>query len=118
MIIGISWKWRTERNLGDELENAQKTLNASRSRRSNGNSKTTAETGDDTASSKKAILDKLGEGKIEFSSMEVVVQDLEKKWGEVQDNALSQPFPGILHHQICLPYPVSISMHLNIMITV
>ncbi|XP_024178582.1 uncharacterized protein LOC112184550 [Rosa chinensis] len=28
------------------------------------------------------------------SSMEVVVQDLEKKWGEVQDNALSQPFPA------------------------
>lgn len=31
--------------------------------------------------------------------MEAVVQDLEKKWGEIQDNALSQPSPGILHHQ-------------------
>ncbi|PRQ53181.1 hypothetical protein RchiOBHm_Chr2g0163681 [Rosa chinensis] len=56
----------TEQNLGDELENAQKTLNASQSRRSDGDSKTTAETGDGIASSKKAILDKLEEGKIDF----------------------------------------------------
>ncbi|KAL6136717.1 hypothetical protein ACLB2K_062012 [Fragaria x ananassa] len=82
----------TEKNLRDELENAQTALDISRSHGSDesiGNSKTIVETGDDIESSKKAILDKLEERKREMSSMEAVVQDLEKKWGEIQDNALS-----------------------------
>ncbi|PRQ53189.1 hypothetical protein RchiOBHm_Chr2g0163761 [Rosa chinensis] len=87
----------TEKNLIDELENAQTALDTSRSRGSDeavGNSKTSVETGDDMESSKKAMLDKLEEKKRELSSKEAVVQDLEKKWGEIQDNALSRPSPA------------------------
>jgi DNA-directed RNA polymerase specialized sigma subunit len=59
----------TEKNLRDELENAQTALDTSRSRGSDeavGNSKTSVETGDDMESSKKAILDKLEERKREL----------------------------------------------------
>lgn len=30
--------------------------------------------------------------------MEDIVQDLEKKWAQVQENALKQPTPGIQYH--------------------
>ncbi|XP_061999406.1 uncharacterized protein LOC133716760 [Rosa rugosa] len=59
----------TEKNLRDELENAQTALDTGRSRGSDeavGNSKTSVETGDDMESSKKAILDKLEERKREL----------------------------------------------------
>ncbi|XP_050382532.1 uncharacterized protein LOC126799376 [Argentina anserina] len=87
----------TEKKLRDELQNAQTALNVSRTRgsdESGANSNTTVETGDDIESSKKEILDKLEERKRELSSMEAMVQDLEKKWGEIQDKALSQPSPA------------------------
>ncbi|XP_062028635.1 uncharacterized protein LOC133744559 [Rosa rugosa] len=61
----------TEKNLRDELENAQTALDTSRSRGSDeavGNSKTSVETGDDMESSKKAILDMLEERKRELSA--------------------------------------------------
>ena len=45
--------------------------------------------------------------------METVVQDLEKKWGEIQDNALSQPSPGILHHQVFCWQAMSISKNFD-----
>lgn len=36
--------------------------------------------------------------------MEVIVQDLEKKWTQVQENALKQPSPGILHYPLIYVY--------------
>lgn len=33
--------------------------------------------------------------------MEEIVQDMEKKWAEVQANALKQPTPGIIFHLLC-----------------
>ncbi|KAK7266716.1 hypothetical protein RIF29_19367 [Crotalaria pallida] len=44
--------------------------------------------------SKSAILDELEKKKKDLSSMEVTVEELEKKWAEVQENALKQPSPG------------------------
>lgn len=44
--------------------------------------------------SKSAMLDKLEEKKNELNSMEDAVKELEKKWAEVQENALKQPSPA------------------------
>ncbi|XP_020203784.1 uncharacterized protein LOC109789282 [Cajanus cajan] len=44
--------------------------------------------------SRLAILDELEKKKKELGSMENVVQELEKKWAQVQENALKQPSPG------------------------
>lgn len=44
--------------------------------------------------SKLAILDELEKKKKELGSMENIVQELEKKWAQVQENALKQPSPG------------------------
>ncbi|CAN6702268.1 unnamed protein product [Malus baccata var. baccata] len=85
-----------ERNLRYELENAQTALDASRSGQSDestGDPKMTVETENDIEASKKAVLEKLEERKKELSSMEAVVKDLEQKWTEIQDIALSQPSP-------------------------
>ncbi|KAM1009925.1 hypothetical protein ACFX13_046174 [Malus domestica] len=85
-----------ERNLRYELENAQTALDASRSGQSDestGDPKTTVETENDIEASKKAVIEKLEERKKELSSMEAVVKDLEQKWTEIQDIALSQPSP-------------------------
>ncbi|CAN6574532.1 unnamed protein product [Malus baccata var. baccata] len=91
-----------ERNLRYELENAQIALDASRSGQSDestGDPKMTVETENDIEASKKAVLEKLEERKKELdvvisqSSMEAVVKDLEQKWTEIQDIALSQPSP-------------------------
>lgn len=85
-----------ENNLRIELESAQPTLNTSQSRKSGDvvvESKTTIEAQADTDASKSSILDKLESKRKELSSMEETVQDLEKKWSKVQDNALKQPSP-------------------------
>ncbi|XP_059670534.1 uncharacterized protein LOC132316053 isoform X2 [Cornus florida] len=58
----------------------------------------TVESQEDTEASKSAILDKLENKKKELFSAEEIVQDLEKKWAQVQENALKQPSPGVLHH--------------------
>jgi len=34
--------------------------------------------------------------------MENDVQELEKKWAEVQENALKQPSPGIISYLFCV----------------
>ncbi|KAJ9682958.1 hypothetical protein PVL29_018805 [Vitis rotundifolia] len=86
-----------ENNLRIELESAQPTLNTSQSRKSGDvvvESKTTIEAQADTDASRSSILDKLESKRKELSSMEETVQDLEKKWSKVQDNALKQPSPG------------------------
>ncbi|XP_048435019.1 chromosome partition protein Smc-like [Pyrus x bretschneideri] len=86
----------SEGNLRDELENAETALDASRSGQSDestGDPNTTVETENDVEASKKAILEKFEERKKELSSMEAVVNDLEERWAESQENALSQPSP-------------------------
>lgn len=57
-------------------------------------SKTTGEAWADTEALKSDILDKLGEKKKELCSMEEKVQNLEKRWARVQENALKQPSPA------------------------
>ncbi|KAL5582003.1 hypothetical protein UlMin_014445 [Ulmus minor] len=88
----------TEKNLRAELENAQSVLEAGRSGRTEesvGESNMTVETGQGTEASKSAILNDLENKKKELSSMEATVDDLEKKWSQVQDNALKQPTPAL-----------------------
>ncbi|KAK7381137.1 hypothetical protein VNO78_33663 [Psophocarpus tetragonolobus] len=56
------------------------------------NSKATLDA--DAEATRSALLDELENKRKELSSMEYVVQNLEKKWAQVQDNALKQPSPG------------------------
>ncbi|KAM1076380.1 hypothetical protein ACFX19_024321 [Malus domestica] len=87
----------SERNLRDELENAETALDASlsgQSDESTGDPNTTVETENDVEASNKAILEKLEERHNELSSMEAVVNDLEERWAKSQESALSQPLPG------------------------
>lgn len=48
----------------------------------------------DAEESRWAMLDELEKKKKELSSMEDAVQQLEKKWAQVQENALKQPSPA------------------------
>ncbi|KAA8530534.1 hypothetical protein F0562_005243 [Nyssa sinensis] len=87
----------TEKNLKAELENVQAALAAGQSRKSGEfliESKTTVEAQEDTEASKSACLDKLENKKKELSAMEEIIQHLEKKWAQVQHNALKQPSPA------------------------
>ncbi|RVX06462.1 hypothetical protein CK203_023634 [Vitis vinifera] len=106
-IFALQEMDENENNLRIELESAQPTLNTSQSRKSGDvvvESKTTIEAQADTDASKSSILDKLeSKRKNWFSSMEETVQDLEKKWSKVQDNALKQPSPDVFKSllQVC-----------------
>ncbi|KAF2313742.1 hypothetical protein P3X46_029573 [Hevea brasiliensis] len=85
-----------EKNLRQELENAETALNTSQSGRP-GESvvyETEVETEPDTLATNSTLLEKLENKKKELSSMEEIVQDLEKKWAQVQDSALKQPMPA------------------------
>ncbi|CAK9185930.1 unnamed protein product [Ilex paraguariensis] len=87
----------TEQNLTIELENAQTDLAAIQSGKSSElliESETIAEVHEDTEASEFALLEKLENKKKELVPMEEIVQDLEKKWAAVQDNALKQPSPA------------------------
>ncbi|KAJ7975707.1 Golgin family A protein [Quillaja saponaria] len=87
----------TENKLKVELENVEASINTSQSRRSDGpetKSKMTFEAVPDTEADKFAMQDKLEKKKKELSSMEDFVQELEKKWTEIQNNALRQPSPA------------------------
>ncbi|KAK2663115.1 hypothetical protein Ddye_001689 [Dipteronia dyeriana] len=84
----------------EELDEVEKTLvaelNASLSGRvieSKVESRTADEAGADTHDSESAISEKLEEKKRQLSSMEEIVQEWEKKWAQVQHNALKQPSP-------------------------
>ncbi|CAL5367437.1 unnamed protein product [Camellia sinensis] len=57
-------------------------------------SETTVEAQDVIEASKSDVLDKLENKKQELSLMEEVVEVLEKKWAQVQENALKQPSPA------------------------
>ncbi|CAL0321689.1 unnamed protein product [Lupinus luteus] len=89
----------TEKKLKAELDNMQlqASVHGNQSWRSDGweeESKMNPKTELDADASISAILDKLEKKKKDLSSMEVTVQELEKKWAEVQQNALKHPSPA------------------------
>ncbi|KAG6741938.1 hypothetical protein POTOM_055218 [Populus tomentosa] len=90
-------KLQTEQALMEELENAETAMDG----RQHGNSgesvdasETTVEAGSDAEAAKSDILEKLDNKKKELSSLEEIVQDLDKRWMQVQENALKQPAPA------------------------
>lgn len=83
-----------EETLQSELERAQAAA-ASESLKSNDHLvKNNGEDQEDEEFANSALLGKLEEKKMELTSMEEVVHDLEKKWAEVQDYSLQQPSPA------------------------
>lgn len=84
----------TEQNIRVELENAQIAMHSGQSDESLVELKATGEALVDTDASQYDIRDKLEDKKEELRSMEETVQDLDKKWAQVQDNALKQPSPA------------------------
>ncbi|XAR71339.1 hypothetical protein NMG60_11028548 [Bertholletia excelsa] len=87
----------TEKCLKAELENVLATLDARKSANSDElstDSKTAVAAQEDAEASKSSLLNELETKKKELSSMEDMVQDLEKKWAQVQDNALKKPSPA------------------------
>lgn len=85
----------TEKSLQIELENAQAALLASQLEHSNKSStESLTPNGEqfDSEYATSALQDKLEYKKKELASVEARVQELEKMWAEVQDNALKQPF--------------------------
>ncbi|XP_044504540.1 kinesin-like protein KIF15 [Mangifera indica] len=86
-----------EKKLVAELESKQNTLLASNQRQlveSAEESKKADESGEDREVQKSSFMKKLEDKKKELSSMEEVVQELEKKWVQVQHDALKQPSPA------------------------
>ncbi|XP_057948156.1 uncharacterized protein LOC131143804 [Malania oleifera] len=87
----------TEKNLRAELESAQAARDTKRLGASSdlmAESETSAELHTDTEPLELDILEILASKKKELASMEAMVQDLEEKWAQVQDNALKQPSPA------------------------
>ncbi|CAK7335103.1 unnamed protein product [Dovyalis caffra] len=97
LLLKLQEMDETEQTLMEELENAGTTLDARQCGKSGESvvaSETIAEAGPDAEAAKSAILEKLDNKKKELSSMEENVQDLEKRWVQVQENALKQPTPA------------------------
>ncbi|KAL9343807.1 hypothetical protein Peur_064238 [Populus x canadensis] len=87
----------TEQALMEELENAETAMDGGQhgnSHESVNASETTVEAGSDAEAAKSDILEKLDNKKKELSSLEEIVQDLDKRWMQVQENALKQPAPA------------------------
>ncbi|KAL6526257.1 hypothetical protein OROMI_029897 [Orobanche minor] len=85
-----------EQNLKAELQNAEASMDSSRSGESNKmlNESNSAVEAHASEASKYVLMEKLENKKKELASMEDIVQELEKKWQQVQDNALKQPTPA------------------------
>ncbi|XP_073157395.1 uncharacterized protein [Henckelia pumila] len=84
-----------EENLRTELQREQTSVVATGSEESKemlNESKPKVE--EDIEARKTALTEKLEDKRKELASMEDAVQILEKKWQQVQDNALKQPTPG------------------------
>ncbi|KAK4416297.1 hypothetical protein Salat_2455200 [Sesamum alatum] len=87
----------TEQNLKVEFQRAQASMDASNSGETNktfNEFKSAGEAQEEEDAPKPALLEKLENKKKELASMEELVQELEKKWQEVQENALKQPTPA------------------------
>ncbi|KAG8384536.1 hypothetical protein BUALT_Bualt04G0128100 [Buddleja alternifolia] len=85
-----------EQSLIDELQSAQASADARHSGESNkmlNESKTAVEAQEEAEAPRLALIEKLENKKKELASMEEIVQELEKKWEQVQENALKQPTP-------------------------
>ncbi|GAB4831770.1 hypothetical protein Ancab_005782 [Ancistrocladus abbreviatus] len=85
---------KTEEELRAELENAQAAANIRHSVEHVTEPGKEVDTQASLEASESAILDKLESKKKELHSAEEMVQDLEKKWAEVQEKALKQPSPA------------------------
>ncbi|KAK6129092.1 hypothetical protein DH2020_037165 [Rehmannia glutinosa] len=86
-----------EQNLKDELQRAEASVDSSHSGESNkmlNESKSANEAQEEAEAPKSTLMEKLENKKKELASMEEIVQELEKKWQQVQDNALKQPTPA------------------------
>jgi hypothetical protein len=87
----------TEKILKAELDNAIAALDDRQSEKSGElliDSETTGKTQEVTEDSESDLLGKLENKKKELGAMEETVQNLEKKWSKVQENALKQPSPA------------------------
>uniref|UniRef100_A0A3N7G4W8 Uncharacterized protein n=1 Tax=Populus trichocarpa TaxID=3694 RepID=A0A3N7G4W8_POPTR len=87
----------TEQALMEELENAETAMDAGQhgnSGESVNASETAVEAGSDAEAAKSDILEKLDNKKKELNSLEEIVQGLDKRWMQVQENALKQPAPA------------------------
>ncbi|EEF28434.1 conserved hypothetical protein [Ricinus communis] len=84
-----------EKQLRQELENTESTLDTNQSGRPGESivSETEDEAGSNTKFENSTLLEKLENKKTEMSSMEDIVQNLEKKWAHVQHSTLKQPTP-------------------------
>ncbi|KAL2241588.1 UNVERIFIED_CONTAM: hypothetical protein Sindi_0800000 [Sesamum indicum] len=86
-----------EQNLKAELQRAKASLDASNSgekKKMFNEFKSAAEAQEEEDVPKPALLEKLENKKKELASIEELVQELEKKWQQVQENALKQPTPA------------------------
>ncbi|KAK4393410.1 hypothetical protein Sango_1811800 [Sesamum angolense] len=85
-----------EQNLKAELQRVKASMDANNSGKTNkmfNESKSAGEALEQEDAPKPALLEKLENKKKELASMEELVQELEKKWQQVQENALKQPTP-------------------------
>ncbi|KAL0377838.1 UNVERIFIED_CONTAM: hypothetical protein Sradi_3089300 [Sesamum radiatum] len=86
-----------EQNLKAELQRVKTSMDASNSGEKNkmfNEFKSAGEAQEEEDAPKPALLEKLENKKKELASMEELVQELEKKWQQVQENALKQPTPA------------------------
>ncbi|KAL0450222.1 UNVERIFIED_CONTAM: hypothetical protein Slati_1578600 [Sesamum latifolium] len=86
-----------EQNLKAELQRVKTSMDASNSGEKSkmfNEFKSAGETQEEEDAPKPALLEKLENKKEELASMEELVQELEKKWQQVQENALKQPTPA------------------------
>ncbi|KAK3409328.1 hypothetical protein EUGRSUZ_J01456 [Eucalyptus grandis] len=88
-----------ERNLKDELENAQTAIEVDESDHCSeieveSKSQQDIQPGSDAETSKSTVLEKLENKKKELSAVEEKVKNVEKRWALIQENALKQPSPA------------------------
>ncbi|KAL8475978.1 hypothetical protein ACS0TY_028585 [Phlomoides rotata] len=86
-----------EQNLKDESQKEKVSADSNHSGESNGmlnESKSTNKAQEDSEAPKYVLIEKLENKKKELGAIEEIVQKLEKKWQQVQDNALKQPSPA------------------------
>ncbi|GFQ04630.1 hypothetical protein PHJA_002607000 [Phtheirospermum japonicum] len=88
-----------EQSLKVELQKAEASMDLIHSEESNtmlNESKLAVGAQQEAEDSKSALMERLENKKRELASTEEIVQELEKKWQQAQDNALKQPTPGAL----------------------
>ncbi|KAL8044311.1 hypothetical protein ABFX02_08G038600 [Erythranthe guttata] len=87
-----------ERNLEEEWQRAKSSVDAKNLGEStevlNESQSSTVGVQEEAEAPKSALMEKLDNKKKELASMEEIVQELEKEWQRVQDNALKQPTPA------------------------